>query len=577
MPESKSESMPESKSPASKSLSLEVGGKDWRELRKKCLVPIPGRYSALYFFNAKVLGHESVVPMTYRAHYAPCLFAEGATGIPRIDEARVKMMLIPRGMGKSTLFTKGLTLQKLMAHDDHAVAIANEVSPNAEAFLAMVKQELEGNLFLRALFPERVYENPLKEAPEWRQDRIVIPRKKPNPTSPSVLAAGTNRTVTGVHMNCWVLDDLLSQNAAEAAFKGNFGEIESVNRWVSRLQPLLKSPKRDPIYVIGTRWWEGDTYEFIEEFFGHGEPREEYVWNLRLPDGERQSILVYRVGEIAVFSRPAIVDGASIFPERYDLEELQRMQQEDPVFFAGQYMLKPAGGAASEFKPDWMRYYELDGAQLRFRDQSGRLQYTSVRDLVCFMSVDLAISDSHSAARSACPIAGTNGREVFLLEDYAEKGLGMFDLAQKVVDFYVRYRPRRIFIETIAYQAAFIEALAQAARERGVPDLMSHVEEIKSHGKQRKDMRIYGLEPFFKRGLFYAHKSHTNFLQEYASFPRGALRDVLDSLSFQKDEWERMAQSHGGARSVDGKSLQKRLNEAQLSRLRASVGRGGGY
>src|SRR5690606_27940734 len=135
----------------SEQLQLQPGSKRWHQLRERATIPIPGKYSALYFFNAKILQHESVVPMTYRAHYAMCMFAEGATGIPDIDEARVKMTLVPRGLGKSTLLTKGQTIYELCKYDDWAVGIANEVNTNAEAFLDMIKQEFMSNQLLRAL------------------------------------------------------------------------------------------------------------------------------------------------------------------------------------------------------------------------------------------------------------------------------------------------------------------------------------------------------------------------------------------------------------------------------------------
>jgi predicted phage terminase large subunit-like protein len=289
-----------------------------------------------------------------------------------------------------------------------------------------------------------------------------------------------------------------------------------------------------------------------------------------------QSIEIHKVGEIAIFRTPAIdTQGRSIFPERYNLEDLQMMQQEDPVFFAGQYLLAPAAGGASDFKPEWLKFYELDGHQIRFRGQDGRLRHTSARELVCFISVDPAISDSHSAARSAVPVAATNGTEIFLLEDFAKKGLGMFDLAHRVVDFYLRYRPRFIFIETIVYQRAFMEALAQVARDRGADTLMGAVQEIRSHGRQSKDFRIYGLEPFFKSGRFYVHKSHTNFIQEYSAFPRGALRDTIDALSFQKDAWERIAAQNTGA---GGKPVDREAaHAAAIARMKSNMGRGGGY
>lgn len=536
-----------------KTLELTQGSKKWDELRRLCTVSVPGKYSSLYYLNAKILGHEEVVPMTYEMHMAPCLFAEGATGIPEIDGCRIKMLLWPRGSGKSTCITKGMGIHRHLQRKDYALGIANEVTANAEAFLAMIKQEFEGNQLLRTLFPEKCWRE-IKDSPTWTSRRIVLPREKPNPVSPSVLATGVDATVTGVHMNEWLLDDILSQNAAEAAYKGNFSEIEATNRWIQRLQPLLKSPKRDPITIVGTRWWQGDTYEFLEDYFGGDAPREEYLWTLTLPNGVVQNITVYRRGEIAVFRRAARVDGKSIFPERYDDDELDKMQREDPVFFAGQYLLEPTAGGAAEFDPKWLKYYEWEGHQIRYRREDGRMAYVDPKEMVCFISADPAISDSVSAARSAVPVIGVSGDGQFLLDDYAERGLGMYDLAHRIVEAYVRWRPRKVFIETVVYQRALIEALRKVADERGVRDLVGAVEEIRSHKGASKDFRIYGLEPFFKRGTFYVHRSQTRFIEEYTSFPLGNLRDTLDAISFQTEAWNRFAMTQtrdSGGRRVD--------------------------
>lgn len=527
------------------SLTFKVGDDNWKKIRKLATIPIPGRHSALYYLNEKILGHGDLVPMTYRAHWAMCLFAEGATGIPEIDEARVKMILVPRGLGKSTLVTKGRTIQNLLRFDDWSVGIANEIKDNAEAFLASIKMEFETNDLLRALWPERVPSD--FRHTTWKSDEIVINRKKPNPVSPSVLATGVGGTVVGKHMGEWICDDLLSKNAAEAAYRGNFGEIDSTNRWLVQLQPLLKSPKRDPISIVATRWWAGDTYEFAEKHWGHINhdddlaeipPDFECIWTLRLPDGQTQHIRLYRRGEIAIFRRPAIDEsGASIFPERYTLEELEEMQREDPVFFAGQYLLEPTAGGASTFDPEWLRYYDWDGKQIYYRDSLGEIRYTDLSELAIFISVDPAFSDKHSAARSAIPVIATDGTRQFLLEDFAER-YGVDDIAHQVVDFCLRYPGvRKIFVETIVAQVAVADAIRRIAEERGI--ILPQIEEIRSHGQQKKEWRIYGLEPYFRRGQFYIHKSHARFLHEYASFPLGALRDLLDAISFQRNEWER--------------------------------------
>ena len=119
-------------------------------------------------------------------------------------------------------------------------------------------------------------------------------------------------------------------------------------------------------------------------------------------------------------------------------------------------------------------------------------------------------------------------------------------------------------------QAAVAEVVRRMAREKGLPNIP--VEEIASHGRQKKESRIYGLEPYFRRKQFYILAEHENFLSEYQHFPRGILRDVLDALSFQRDVWERSF-SHGPYINEDA---MERHNKA-IAKIKAAVGVHGGY
>lgn len=559
-------------------------------MRRLATKSIPGVHSSLYYLNSVILGKAPLVPMTFRAHYAMCLFAEGMTGIREIDDCRIKLVLVPRGVGKSSLVTKGLPLLRILQDPEFACGIANEKQDLANTFLGDIKEELISNQLLQTLFPEVM--PPGFKPTVWAADRVITKRAKLNPTSPTLLATGTTGTVTGVHMNLWVCDDILSQNAAENAFRGSFSEIEAINRWTTRLQPLLKNPKRDPIVFIGTRWWEGDTYEYIEEFYGHDEPKKEFIFNLNLPaqtgnweDGgklvkidrppENQSIKLYKRDEVAVFKFPAIDDaGRAIFPERYDLETLQTMQQENPVFFAGQYLLEPTSGAASHFDAEWLKYYKWDGNSIQFTNHNGEIEHLSKQDLVFFISVDPAFSKAHTAARTAIPVVATDGKRLFLIEDYAERMDDEDAIANKVLEFFLEYEPQKIFVETIVAQVAVANAIRRTFRANGIN--FDPIEEIKSHGKASKQMRIYGLQNYFKRGNFYINKVHTKFVQEYTAFPRGALRDILDAIAFQKDQWERVfLANHSGVR-IYNLAERKAAEETAMDRVRkARYGRRG--
>jgi hypothetical protein len=524
--------------------------------------------SNLYWLNAKVLNHESVVPMTLEAHYAMCRFAERRTGFSEIDESRVQLIQVWRGMGKTTLLTKGRTIQRLLQNPDWAAGIANERQDNANAFLAMIKSEFEANDFLRALFPELIPENFRNTT--WTADRIVINRTRPNPVNPSVLATGAGATVTGVHMNEWIVDDILSQDMAENARSGSFSEIEKLNRWIVRLQPLLTDPKRDPLTFIGTPWWPGDSYTFIEEMFGRGEQEKTFMWSLRLPGGELQQIKLIQKGELAIFRFPVLQHGHSVSP-KLSLDDLDKLREDDPAFYSAQYLLQPSAGGLTSFRPEHLNVFDWENPkQIRYRDHEGSVKFERTQDMQIIISVDPAISEKSAAARSAIVVMGSNGRHLFLLEAWAARAAPT-EVAQRIIEFYKSYRPVRIIIESVAYQMALAEILKLLAKEQNIGQLPIY--EYHSGADRKGKMRIAGLEPYFRKGLFYYHpKSQMDFYEEYVNFsPEIGNRtvDILDAIAFQKETWEMLQMLGGEAGAKILSSSEWRLrSKAAADRIR---------
>ncbi|MDX1489279.1 MAG: hypothetical protein R3268_13805, partial [Acidiferrobacterales bacterium] len=370
-----------------KPVTFEEGDDQWRRWRKRCR-------EDLYFLNAMVLGYGSLVPMTPRVHLPLCRFAERKTGIPEIDEARIQLIHIGRGTGKTTCVTIGRTVQRILQNRDWAAGIANETHPNACAMLGVIKSHFESNDLLRKLFPELI--PPSFRDTAWRQDRIIVnrtPSGKRNKINPTIRAAGVDSTVTGVHMNEWILDDLISDDAAKAAAKGVFTAIEDANGWIRRVQPLLTRPKQDPITIIGTPWWPGDTYDFIQEHWGDPEDVRTFLWTLKLPGGDHFSMKLVRSGELALFKMPMRDEkGRAIWPEGgLDDESLQAMEAEDPLFFGAQYMLEPSEGEALSFKKEWLKPFEWDSSQhLVFDGPDGKTTFEHLQTLDVVLSVDLA-------------------------------------------------------------------------------------------------------------------------------------------------------------------------------------------
>lgn len=548
----------------SQPIEFEQGSDTWKKLRKRA-------QTDLYWLNAKVLQLEDKIPMRPRVHLGLCRFAERRTGIPEIDACRILMIAVCRGAGKSANVTTGRTIQRLLQNRNWAAGIANESAQKATKFLGAIKAQFESNEFLQFLFPELI---PDFRKTIWAADQIVINRTHPDPVNPSVVAVGTTSQTAGFHMNEWICDDIISDAAAENARKGLYTEIEAANRWVTRLPALLKRPQQDPLTFIYTPWFLDDTYTFIEKTFSQGEPEKRFVWMLELPDGTSQHIELVKRGPVAIFRLPIIDEqGASIFPELVTTDQLEEIRKQDPLWFQSQYLLNPTGGTLSDFKPEWLQEFSWEGSKQLYFKKDGRTTWKRVQDLTTVISVDPAISKKDTAARSAVVVTGTDGENVFLLEAYCGR-VGATDLAQRIINFAKQYSPHRIIIETVAYQGALKEVLELLATQQKLPMTMFPLADFRPGPQDKKDVRIYGLEPWFRKGLFYfCGKLQNDFYGEYIDFPNTRTRDILDALAMQKDVWERLSNAgrdSGGTRLHSLRGAEKN----RMQKIRAHYSKG---
>lgn len=225
-------------------LSFTQGDETWHRLRKRCL-------SDLFFLCDVVLGFGAVVPITRRAHYSLCKFAERQTGHPDLDKKWIRFIKVPRSVGKSTCVTQGYGIQLALKYPDIAILITNETERGAMKFLDAIKQQFTDNAMLRALFPERIPLNPEKDCRKWSATEVVLPRSTTRQES-TFSAIGVGGAITGQHPDVAIVDDMFSDDAMENARAGVFSEFDKINRWIDRLRPLVNSTEpHHGILVVG--------------------------------------------------------------------------------------------------------------------------------------------------------------------------------------------------------------------------------------------------------------------------------------------------------------------------------------
>lgn len=110
---------------------------------------------------------------------------------------------------KSTIITKGETIQRILRNPEERIAIFSHTRPAAKAFLRSIKLTLENSTFLKQCFPNVLYEKPTKEAPKWSEDDGLIIKRSGFYNEASVEAWGLIEGMpTGKHFTHRIYDDI---------------------------------------------------------------------------------------------------------------------------------------------------------------------------------------------------------------------------------------------------------------------------------------------------------------------------------------------------------------------------------
>ena len=503
------------------------GDETWLRLRKLAKTD-------LYWFASVVLGYGDVVPMHEHAHRALCRVAEGRTGCKAIDDAHVQRLELPRDWGKTTTVTQALPIQLLCNDSSMSILLVNEKEGNAKKFLAAIKWHFTDNDFFKALFPELIPANTNDTV--WSATEIVVGNS--GRKEPSIFVTGIGGTVTGMHPNVIIVDDMISRAAMENARAGSNDIMEQTNRYINQLRPLVQK-RNDPrwrIYFIGTRWWVSDSYAHITPAYGYGEEEKAYTLRTPLPNGEVQVLRVTVAGDLVTFRRAAIENGRSAFIEKWTLEDLARMRIVDESLFMCNMMNNPSDDSTATFKAAWLKTHTWpDERNILYTDGAGKKCYVALTDLDVLFLVDpggFSARRTEDRARPAVAVVGDDRAGMYhILNIYNEKDTFLAAI-QQIVAWITQYSPRKIYTERAGQQAAFAQLLREEIKKAGLSTIVDDT--TLKPGVTQKEVRILGLEPYFQRGQFTIGTSaafHT-FREQYTQFPRTARFDVLDVLAY---------------------------------------------
>lgn len=404
---------------------------------------------------------------------------------------------------KSTIITFGKTIQDILASHGEDPLIDQELTfgifshtrPIAKGFLRQIKREFEGNILLKSLFPDILWENPRKDAPKWSEDDGLVVKRKSNPKESTIEAWGlVDGQPTSKHFWRLIYDDVVtlsSVNTPEMIHK-------TTEAW--EMSTNLGSDGGKERY-IGTRYHFNDTY---------------------------REIMARKAAEPRIYpaTENGETDGNPVLLRREALVDKRRKQ--GPYTFACQMLQNPKADETQGFKESWLKYYQThnDGEGLNI-----------------YILVDPANEKRKKSDYTSLWVIGVGGdRNYYCLEFFRDR-LNLTERTNLLFRMHRKWNPKDVGYEKYGKDSdiAHIEDRMESENYRFSIRPMG--------GIMSKNDRIKRLIPLFEQGRIYLPYSmnKTNYEginedlveiflnEEYKAFPVSVHDDMLDALARIED------------------------------------------
>lgn len=437
------------------------------------------------------------------------------SGDGRGGAGRRKSGTVPRDHLKSSLWTIANSTRRIAKDPNIRILVASDTATNAQHMLRRIEAVFERCALFKWAFSEIVPD--FTKVKKWSETEMLVPRSMDFMES-TVESIGVGGAAASRHFNIIKCDDLVTKAASESP-----DVMKDTIDWYQYLESLLDDPK-DEIHVVGTPWAYRDLIH----------------WMLK---NEKEYLDVFMTG----CYHP---DGRAIWPERFPVEELERIRKKMGSFkFSCQYLCKPCDPEQTSFLESWLRYWRWNRNMI----EAGPGPLIPLSSLRIFMRIDPAISEAPGACRSAIVVDGvhSDGRK-FLLEDWAKR-CQPFEMLDQMFKFQEQYDCVSVGVEAVAYQRILKPLIEVECARRGI---WINVVELKPDTREKKDNRIRGAQPELERGMIWIREDHVNFLGEYREFPSGDTKDVLDAWAYGPHQWS--TPDEEGDEDDEGESLFRR-------------------
>lgn len=439
----------------------------------------------------------------------------------REDAGNHQLILLPRDHAKSSIIAYRAAWH-ITKHPDCRILYISSTSNLAEKQLKMIKDILTSSIY-RRYWPDMIHPDEGKRE-KWTNSEISVDhplRKEEGIRDPTVFTGGLTTSLTGLHCDVAILDDVVVYENAYTEEGRN-----KVKSQYSLLSSIEGADMQE--WVVGTRYHPKDLYsnmlEMNEELF---DENGEIV-------GSRP---IYEIFERAVEDR-GDGTGEFLWPRQqrsdgkwfgFDIKILaqKRAKYLDRTQFRAQYYNDPNDPGELRIDRGKFQYYKKEDIQY----QNGKW-YHRDRNLNIFAAVDFAYSTRERSDYTAIVVIGVDWEGfIYVLDIDRFKTDKIFDYFEHIKALHEKWDFRKLSAEMTAAQMAIVAQLKDYIRSYGMYLSIEEHKPTRHQGSKEERMAAI-LEPRYDNLSVWHYKGgNCQTLEDELILTHPPHDDCMDALA----------------------------------------------
>jgi len=440
----------------------------------------------------------------------------------REDAKSHQLLLLPRDHQKSALVAYRAAWE-ITKRPDVRILYISSTANLATKQLKFIKDILTSDRY-RFYWPEMVNLEESKRE-KWTETEISVdhPRRRAEAVrDPTVFTAGLTTTITGLHCDVAILDDVVVQENAYTK-EGR----DKTERQYSLLSSIEGTDARE--WAVGTRYHPNDLYDrqlntHVDQYNEDGE----VIGSLPLYE-----VMEHKVEDVGdgtgqfLWPRQKRNDG-KWFGFDNSILARKRAQYFDKTQFRAQYYNDPNDPTEAPISRDKFQYFNRS----YLSKNSGKWFYKN-RRLNVFAAIDFAYSLNDKADYTALVVVGCDqDHNYYILDIDRFQSNKISDYFDKILKMHVKWDFRKLRAEVTAAQAVIVEDLKNNyIRPHGLALSVDEHKPTRHQGTKEERMNATLQPRFDNLQVWFYEGGNTQLLEEELVLQHPSHDDIKDALA----------------------------------------------